>query len=145
MSGEMTIKLNEVVSAKFLKTIKEAPIKGTQAIKTALFRCGTQLMSDAKTMAPHDTGDLFRSITMAQPNDKTVTVGSNKVYAQIQDQGGTIEAKNADYLTFKVNGQWVRVKKVTIPAHPYLTPAFQKVVDVDAQRIFGEEISRIFT
>ena len=55
----------------------------------------------------------------------TAEVGTNLVYAAIQEFGGTIVAKHAAYLTFQLpDGDWVRTHKVTIPAQPYMRPAF---------------------
>lgn len=53
----------------------------------------------------------------------SVTIGSNTPYAAIHEEGGIIRPKRGQYLTFQVQGRWVRVKQVTIPARPYLKPA----------------------
>lgn len=63
-------------------------------------------------------GDTFRSI-----------VGSDLVYARIHELGGDIVPKNGDYLTFKTaDGNWVRTKKVTMPARPYLAPTLEEML-----------------
>lgn len=55
----------------------------------------------------------------------TAEVGTNVVYARIQEYGGTITARHAPYLVFQLpNGDWVRTRQVTIPARPYMRPAF---------------------
>lgn len=52
-------------------------------------------------------------------------VGTNVIYAKIQEFGGTIHAKRGGYLVFEgQDGELVMVRSVTIPAHPYLRPAF---------------------
>jgi len=53
-------------------------------------------------------------------NDKSVDIMTNKPYAAIHHFGGTIKAKNAKNLKFKVKGKWVSKKEVTIPARPYM-------------------------
>ena len=139
------IELNQNLSAKFIDFAKNGAMRNAKAITTALRRCGDQLRNDAGTLAPYKTGNLRRSLTMLPVGTDKVIVGTNLDYARIQDLGGEIRAKNADYLTFKINGQWVKVKKVKIPKYRgegYLTPAFKKLVDGDAQRIFTEEIER---
>lgn len=42
-----------------------------------------------------------------------VTIRNEKVYARIRDRGGVITAINAPFLHFEVDGNWVRVEKVT--------------------------------
>jgi phage virion morphogenesis protein len=50
----------------------------------------------------------------------TVIWGSNKIYAAAQQFGATIVPKNAAALVFMLGDHLVRVKKVTLPARPYL-------------------------
>lgn len=143
----LSISINKAVSAKFLNMMKNAPSKSKKATGIALRRCGDELRNDAVKNAPYKTGNLRRSITM-EPGLPTshVTVGSNLVYARIHDVGGDIEAKSAKYLTFKVNGQWVKVKKVHIrPTRGvgYLTPAFEKLLHGRVDKIFMEEITNV--
>lgn len=49
----------------------------------------------------------------AEPQD-------GKPYAAIHQFGGVITPKAADALAFTIRGQFVRAKKVTMPARPYL-------------------------
>lgn len=66
------------------------------------------------------TGELRSSIDYAVTQDG-VLVGSNKKYARIHQEGGTIRPKKGKYLKFKGrDGKDVFVKEVTIPARPYL-------------------------
>lgn len=62
---------------------------------------------------------LQRSITFVTAGH-SVEIGSNRIYAAIQQFGGTIVPKTAKALVFKLGDRVVRVKKVTIPARPYL-------------------------
>lgn len=55
---------------------------------------------------------------------RTYSVGTNLVYARIQELGGEITGKRGGLLTFLGDSGWVRVRSVTIPAQPYLRPAF---------------------
>ena len=50
-------------------------------------------------------------------------VSAPRHIAEILEKGGTIKAKKAKYLTFKVNGEWKRMKSVTIPAKRWFTAA----------------------
>ncbi len=50
--------------------------------------------------------------------------GSKDVrYALIHELGGRIEPVKGKFLKFRVDGNFVSVKSVTIPARPYLRPA----------------------
>jgi len=49
-----------------------------------------------------------------------VAVGTNKEYARIHQEGGTIVPKHAKFLRFALGGRRVQARKVTIPARPYL-------------------------
>ena len=143
----LTIKINEAVSAKFLNMMKTAPEKAKKVSAIALRRAADELRNDAVKNAPYKTGTLRRSITIDPPlPTNRVTVGSNLIYSRIQDIGGVIEPKTKKYLTFKIGGQWVRVKKVRInPAggKGYLTPAFDKLIAGPLQKIFMEEIHNV--
>lgn len=141
----MKFEINKQLSAKFLKIMKESPEKSKKAIEIGLRRCGDQLRNDAGKNAPYKTGNLRRSITREMVGSTKVIVGSNLEYARIHDEGGDIFPKTKKYLHFPVNGRWVRVKKVHIPKYQgkgYLTPAFNKLVDGDAEKIFMDEIQR---
>ncbi len=68
-----------------------------------------------------------------------VLIGTNLVYAAIQEFGGTIQAKNAPLLVFEIDGEVIMTGEVNIPAHPYLRPAFDQKKD-DAIREYGKEV-----
>ena len=144
----MKLNINKQLSAKFLRIMKESPAKLSKVVGVGLRRCGDQLRNDAASKAPYLTGTLKRSITMEVVSDKLVVVGSNLEYARIHDEGGIIYPKKSKYLRFKIGGQWVTVSKVKIPKYRgvgYLTPAFDKLVSSDAERIFMEEIQRVLS
>jgi len=62
--------------------------------------------------------------------------GSRDVrYALIQELGGEIRPRVAKALTFQVEGEFVTVQRVTIPARPYLAPAAAAEYPKLAQRI----------
>lgn len=62
---------------------------------------------------------LIGSLT-SQIHGHRLVWGSNKIYARIHQLGGTIRPKSAKALTFKMGGKLYKMKKVTIPARPYL-------------------------
>jgi len=115
-----------------------------------LFRAGQDVKTKASELAPYKSGDLRRSIS-TDPNSVSlvkdkISIGSNLVYARIQDQGGVIKPKRKKYLRFKIGGQWRTVKKVTIKKYKgrgYLTPAF-KMVTAKLDRIFLSTFKTLF-
>lgn len=67
-----------------------------------------------------DSARLKQSITH-RPAPGQVEVGTNVIYAAIQQFGGTITAKSARALVFRIPGAgWATVSSVTIPARPFL-------------------------
>lgn len=85
-------------------------------------------------------GLLLRSNHASEPEDNAVEWGSNLRYARIHQLGGTIIPKTpGGRLTFKVGGGWISVKKVTIPARPYLG------VNDENARAFGEVLIQHIT
>jgi len=66
-----------------------------------------------------DKGHLMGSIDY-QVEGNSVVVGTNRAYAPVHQFGATIEAKAGKVLRFFVEGRPVFVKRVTIPARPFL-------------------------
>lgn len=141
----MKIEINKVASAKALNLIRTSPQKMQRAIDISLARAGNEMRNKSIRLAPFKSGTLRRSIRMKQGEDM-VRVGTNLIYARIQDQGGVIRPKKAKFLRFKINGRWITTKKVTIPKYKgrgYLTPAYQEQVRGRARKIFTQEINRV--
>lgn len=77
-------------------------------------------------------------------------------YGFILASGATIKAKgrgflqtSIPYLTFKVDGRWVRTREVNLPAKDWLTPPIEAYLnspryDDDVNRILDREIKKIF-
>lgn len=51
------------------------------------------------------------------------TLAARAPYAAAQEYGAVIQARRAAYLKFQVQGRWVQVKRVTLPARPFLGPS----------------------
>ena len=75
----------------------------------------------------HTTGRFPEGVRV-EPAGDGYDVVIDRVYAEIQEFGGVINAKNHPYLVFKYNGQWVKKKSVTLPARPYVRPAIQELM-----------------
>jgi len=67
----------------------------------------------------HRSGALARSIDYLVQGTRAI-IGSGLVYARIHQEGGTIVPKSASALVFSVGNRLFRVKKVTMPARPYI-------------------------
>jgi phage gpG-like protein len=95
------------------------------------------------------SGDLAASIHYRLRGNATAVVGTNMVYAAIHEFGGTIRAKNAEFLAFRLDGgRYVMTKEVQIPARPYLGPTMTEYFDSGkAKRLveltLKEEIERL--
>jgi hypothetical protein len=165
------------------KIMKKFPQRFEKAKGVALFRIGLDMKSDASRLAPVKSGDLSRSIdffprTPGAMGD-TVKVGTNKIYARIQDYGGTIRPKTSQYLTIPLPGtrgrirdypngfflrskrgnviyaekkgntgqikpRFVLKKSVNIKGKPYLSKAFNKMVNGGAHVVFRSEFASLF-
>jgi len=79
-----------------------------------------------------NSGALYNSIVYDVPDNQSVIVGPGGIsekYARIQNEGGTITAKNVPYLKFFIPGVgWIQKKSVVIPARQYtnISDAAQK-------------------
>lgn len=102
----------------------------SDVIEQALHAGAQEIRNSAQDKAPYRTGTLRRSIH-SETTEKSgprviVQVGTDVEYAAMQEFGGTIVPKTARFLVFEVDGKKAFAKKVTIPAHPYLRPAFDE-------------------
>jgi phage gpG-like protein len=140
----MSMTINISGADALLKNLKKYPEQINKAVKTTILRASLEVQTKAQEYAPRLTGDLSRSIAVKiEDGGMTGRIGTNKVYARIQEYGGVIVPKRAKFLAFKVNGKWVRAKKVRIPQYKgrgYLTPA-GAYVSSRVQKMLNEEIS----
>lgn len=85
------------------------------------------------------TGALRRAVSVTDPRripgghqaEVYLAPGQHMIYARIHEFGGIIRAKNpTGYLTFRVRGQWVRVRQVRIRQKKYWRGATTSVTGV---------------
>ena len=97
---------------------------------------GEEMANNAKNKAvsafTNRTGKLFNSIKFIVNKDlaalttkKNLNKG-NIYYAKFIEYGADIKPKNKEYLTFKVNGQWVKVKNVKTRPRPFMIPTWDE-------------------
>jgi len=78
-----------VVDDKLVKeAFKKAPEKTKEMMKLSLKQGALEIQNEAKILAPKKTGDLRRSITHKVHGWEWAEVGTDKVYARIQEYGG---------------------------------------------------------
>lgn len=113
----------------------EAAIKHLE-FKTAQEHQGAALFEGAKVLergvkewikAWHliDTNHYRNSIEALRVSNNLSVVFTPVVYSRIHEMGGTIRAKRAPFLVFKIGKQWIRTKSVTMPARPHWRPAIR--------------------
>lgn len=75
---------------------------------------------DGKPSTLQGVTPVLRRSIRVESTSSEVIVGSDRPYARIHQEGGTITPKNGSALRFKIGERWVFAKKVDIPARPYL-------------------------
>lgn len=113
-----------------------------RAVVRALTAGAEIIQNDAKRRAPYKTGTLKRSIHIEQGDGMEVLIGTDAPYAAIQEFGGTITPKKAKMLAFEIKGELVFAHSVTIPARPYLRPAFDENKDAAIKEV-GEALAQL--
>jgi HK97 gp10 family phage protein len=107
----------------------------------------------AQSMAPVKTGALRNSVSIQQSSALSATIGPNVGYGAYQEFGTasrgefggsayTIRPKNPNgWLVFTIDGKKIVTKKVTHPGvrpHPYMRPAFERVITP-----FGQSLAEL--
>jgi phage gpG-like protein len=93
------------------------------------------------------SGRLLRSLGWSVSGSDDQLQGelyTDTPYAGAQEYGATILARRAEYLKFQVQGRWVQVRRVTLPARPYLRPGAEAVLaslEKHLTRFLSQELS----
>lgn len=78
-----------------------------------------------------DTGALMNSILAGDPSGDSVDVGTNLIYAALQNFGGTVTPKSPPALRVPAGpGAFLSLQSVTIPARPFLDLTDEDVEDI---------------
>ena len=94
---------------------------------------GEKMSSESKANAPRRTGRLAGSINFIIDKKDSILGAlttrrkmgrSNVWYSNIREHGANIQARNAGFLMFKINGEWKKAKSVRTPAQPFMKPVF---------------------
>ena len=79
-----------------------------------------------KSLLNKQSGTLYKSLySKVVRSGKAVIIApsaeKNKVrYGYVLAKGGTIKAKNGDFLTFKIGDKWIRKHQVTLPERDWV-------------------------
>lgn len=118
------------------------PKQSEKVTRMTVTDAATNTMSLAASLAPYLRGALRRSIVFnpgttlgsqlksiqLKEGDTSAVVGSNLPYARIQDVGGTIRPKAAQFLRWQnKDGSWAMARSVTLKGNKYMTTAYQNV------------------
>lgn len=161
-------KRTEVKGIKGLsKKLKQMGVDVQKQTEQALVAGGLIIQNGAKLRAPKKTRTLSRSIHIGGHEDQApdfndggdrstnrvpqperskgrvkIFIGTDLIYAAIQEFGGEITPKRAKFLRFKIDGEFVMTKRVRIHAKPYMRPTFDEDGD-EARREVGEALRDI--
>lgn len=141
MSLSFELKLSDV-SKKYLKSLPKNFVEGLrEGFRKAMFF----VEHEAKKKAPVRTGHLRRSITSnvrSTGKDVYGILSANTVYAALRELGGTVVPKTSEFLSFQVNGQWIRTKQSIHPPRPYLEPSIstnlKRIEDIITKSIINK-------
>ena len=79
--------------------------------------------------------------TMKNPRVKGATQIKNlSYYAKFLEFSAEIHAKKNKYLVFKIDGEWKKVKSVSLPARPFLGPAVKSVWNSSEAKTIQEKV-----
>lgn len=124
-----------------------------QAAQQLVDSYAVQIQALAMSLAPVKTGALRDSITISKPDALSAVIGPTRPYGLYQEMGTASRGefggapyvirpkKPGGYLVFTVNGKKVITRKVThpgIPPHPYMRPAFERMLTP-----FGQSLAEL--
>ena len=103
-----------------------------ELIKAVGEEMASKVKSNAMSAFTNRTGRLFNSIKFITNKDiaalttkKNLNKG-NVYYAKFIEYGADIKPKRKEYLTFKVDGHWIKVKSVKTKPRPFMIPVWEE-------------------
>lgn len=137
---------------EFVASMEEAAKNFSPNTRSAVVASCSVVETRAKThhlagaTLNYGTHRLQRSVKsrVSSRGDKFIgVVGSPVVYAAIHEYGGVIRPKNSKYLTFQINGKWVRTTQVNMPARRWLSKSVEDSFPT-IKKIFGKAVDVSF-
>lgn len=129
------------VGRSFTRLASDAPDMAKQSVKAGAARLGKGMEQRAPELSGEMKGTVGRSVVMEDDGPMSVRVGPKHGLARILEDGGEITPTRADMLVFVGRSRFVRARRVTMPAAPFVRPAVdedrgaaQRAVQVSAAR-----------
>jgi hypothetical protein len=88
-----------------------------------------------------DTSAYINNVRVVRHSPWFWAIYTDTIYARVHELGAVIHARRAPYLKFQIDGQWVQVRSVKIPARPHWRPAIDKAKTPIIREI-GNELNR---
>jgi hypothetical protein len=130
---------SKMTSAASKEVIKRAKMNASQ-FKT---HDNTYTNPDTLKRSPLPIRKSFKQWT-SKKKKLTSYVRAMGLAANVQEYGASIVAKKSKYLRFKVDGKWRVAESVSIPARPYLSPAYSEIYETEKGReIMETELKKV--
>jgi phage gpG-like protein len=152
MEQTFGVRLTAQLSGDMRERIRKAQGSAREAIQKGVILAAAEVQRRAKinvkeklNTTDESKGTLARSIGIqGNAAQLSAAVGPAVIYGRIHEEGGVIRPVHGEWLVFKVKVAtmlrrtraghyrragaiyaWIKTKKVTIPARPYLRPALE--------------------
>lgn len=123
---EITRYFKKLGNTRGLKATQKGMRKATPALKQQLDRNLTGRVLNVRTSRLKDDASVNIGKPLIQGTRVVQKYGSSVEYARIHELGGVIKPVNAEYLTFQIDGQWIKTKEVNIPKREPFGKAMQQ-------------------
>lgn len=136
----------------FEKKLGEFSYKMPSIARTLMNRVNTQIKKDVrkelKTRKYNTKSEksIYKNIYSKSKKDFTAYIGvKNEAYhSRFIEHGAFIKSKDGSFLTFQINGEWKKVKSVTLEPKPFLEPVIKNYWDTEkANKIMEEAFDKI--
>jgi hypothetical protein len=160
--ADFDIKLEE---GHIAERLEGTTLKVKSILKKCLSAANAQVLKQAKqnikeNFSTHNNENdehnppLLKSLKKWNTKGKDFSsyVAARSLHGAVMEKGVDIQAKGEGWLTFKVDGEWKKVKAVSIPARPFLQPAvdaiystgkykaiFDKIIDRELAKYFDKK------
>lgn len=147
----------EIDEKEFLKRLGDMDNKMPQIARKMMNRVNAKIKSDAKKEIKSRGWDTssdesaYKNLFSKSSKKFTAIVGMKKAAykSSWNEHGANPTAKNGQYLTFQINGEWKKVEAVTIPARPFLAPQVEKYWGTGKAKeimetVFQKELDKLF-
>lgn len=138
------LKLPNIV-VRLQKKVNQQVIKSAKARFRSQFNVNnhnkyTLTNANATNNAKKNAQPILKNFknTKSKKYKETTWILNNSYYANWLEKGATIKAKKK-YLTFRVNGEWKKVKSVSIPSRPFVKSSVDEYWNSGKQKEIQEK------